>query len=459
MGKGRVLIVDDDEDLVKSLGGMLYDAGFTVSSTTDGSEALALIHTVAPAVVLLDVWLPGMDGVETLQALRAMHVDVEVIAMSGHGNIATAVQMIKLGAFDYLEKPLSSYRVLAVIERAFAHRERGHHTGAQDAVPSYTAVASAPSTPLNTAHRQEATAASQASTQRWWQDTAAQRSFRHSRQRTLDRSVVLYGQGLQSGLKTGMILSPLPPDSGILFRNITTGKTLPASIDCIESTDFCTSLKQGCIAARTVEHLMSALHAYRITNVLIKISDEVPIMDGSAHAFCHLIEEAGIAEQDAAVEEFVVDRCYAIGQVRSDAKFILVEPYDGFRVTYRLNYPPPLGVQEFSYEHQNSTSYRDEIAPARTFAFVKEVERMQELGLIAGGRLTNVVLIGEEKIINSTPLRFPDECVRHKILDVIGDVYLLGRMLRGHVRANMTGHTENIALVQKLRAVLPHPRE
>ncbi len=196
MGKGRVLIVDDDEDLVKSLSGLLYDEGFTVSSTADGSEALAFIRTVAPAVVLLDVWLPGMDGVETLQALRAMHVDVEVIAISGHGNIATAVQMIKLGAFDYLEKPLSSYRVLSVIERAFAHRERRHNTGAQDAVPSYTAVAFAHSTPLNTTHGQEATAASRASTQRWRQDTAAQQSLRHSRQRTLDRSVVLYGQGL-----------------------------------------------------------------------------------------------------------------------------------------------------------------------------------------------------------------------------------------------------------------------
>jgi len=454
MGKGRVLIVDDDEDLVESLRGMLCDAGFTVSSTADGSAALALIRSVAPAVVLLDVWLPGMDGVETLQALRAMHVDVEVIAMSGHGNIATAVQMLKLGAYDYLEKPLSSYCVLAAIERAFAHRERRHNAGTQAAVPSYTAVSSAHSTPLNTLHRQEATAAARASTQRWWQDAAVQQSLRHSKQRTLDRSVVLYGQGLQSGLKTGMILSPMPPDRGILFRNITTGKTLPASIDFIESTDFCTSLKQGCIAARTVEHLMSALHAYRITNVLITISDEVPIMDGSAHAFCHRIEEAGIAEQDAAVEEFIVDRCYAVGQVRSDAKFILVEPYDGFRVTYRLDYPSPLGVQELSYAHKDSTSYRDEIAPARTFAFVKEVERMQELGLIAGGRLTNVVLIGEEKIINSTPLRFPDECIRHKILDIMGDFYLLGKMIRGHVRANMTGHTENIALVQKLRAVM-----
>src|SRR5262249_55939081 len=149
MAKGWVLIVDDDAALVKSLSSILYDAGFIVSSTSDGSEALALIRTVAPAVVLLDIWLPGMDGVETLQALRAMHIDVEVIAMSGHGNIATAVQMIKLGAFDYLEKPLSSYRVLGVIERAFAHREHRHNPGAHGAMPSHTAVASAHSAPFN----------------------------------------------------------------------------------------------------------------------------------------------------------------------------------------------------------------------------------------------------------------------------------------------------------------------
>src|SRR5215471_14216290 len=459
MAKGWVLIVDDDAALVKSLSSILYDAGFIVSSTSDGSEALALIRTVAPAVVLLDIWLPGMDGVETLQALRAMHIDVEVIAMSGHGNIATAVQMIKLGAFDYLEKPLSLYRVLGVIERAFAHREHRYNSGSQDAVHAPTAVAATHATPLNPTYRQAATSAAHTSTRSWWPGPVAQQASSPSRQRTLNRSVVLYGQGLQSGLKTGMILSPMPPDSGILFRNITTGETVPASIDFIESTDFCTSLRRGCIAARTVEHLMSALHAYRITNVLIKISDEVPIMDGSAHAFCHLIEEAGIAEQDAAVEEFIVDRCYALGQVSADAKFILVEPYDGFRVTYRLDYPPPLGVQEFSYEHTDSARYRHEIAPARTFGFVKEVERLQELGLLAGGRLTNVVLIDDEKIINSTPLRFPDEFVRHKILDVMGDFYLLGRRLRGHVRANMTGHTENIALVQKLRAIMLHSTE
>jgi len=140
MGKGRILIVDDDEALVKSLSGLLCDEGFNVSSTADGREALTLVRTVAPAVILLDVWLPGMDGVEILQALQAVHADVEVIVMSGHGNIATAVHMTKLGAFDYLEKPLALYGVLAIIKRAIEHRERRHRANLQESVPSQVAV-------------------------------------------------------------------------------------------------------------------------------------------------------------------------------------------------------------------------------------------------------------------------------------------------------------------------------
>jgi UDP-3-O-acyl N-acetylglucosamine deacetylase len=450
MGKGRVLIVDDDAESVQSLSGLLCDEGFSVATTAEGREALTRIHTFDPAVVLLDVWLPGMDGVEMLQALQAMQTDVEVIVMS-HGNIATAVHMTKLGAFDYLEKPCPLSRVLTAIEGALEHRQHRHALTTPDIEEWSDTYRQHPMTPTVLApvpvlpHRVMP------------KSPLSSCAVGRLRQRTLQRSVVLHGQGLQSGLQTGLILSPLPPHSGILFRHIPSGETLPASIDFVASTDFCTSLGQGTFAARTIEHLMSALHAYRITNILIKVSDEVPIMDGSAAAFCQFIEEAGIAEQDAIVEEFVVDRRYAVGQVRVDTKFILVEPYDGFRVTYRLAYPPPVGVQEFSYEHTDSTRYAQDIAPARTFGFVKDVERMHELGLLAGGRLTNVVLIGEDTIVNSTPLRFPDECVRHKILDIMGDLYLLGKVVRGHVQANMTGHTENIALVKQLRAVLSSP--
>jgi UDP-3-O-acyl N-acetylglucosamine deacetylase len=249
-------------------------------------------------------------------------------------------------------------------------------------------------------------------------------------------------------------LSPLPPNRGIIFSNITSGETLPASIDFVESTDFCTSLRKGRIAARTIEHIMSVLHAYRISNLLIKISDEIPIMDGSAADFCQLIEEGGIEEQSIAVEEFVVDRCYHVGTMQPDAKYIFIEPYDGFRVSYCLRYPKPLGIQEITYEHQDGSGYRRDIAPARTFAFLRDVEKMHTLGLVEGGRFNNVILIDDEKIVNSVQLRFPDEFARHKVLDIIGDFYLLGKPIRGHIRANMTGHTENIALVQKLHATL-----
>ena len=454
----RVLIIDDERSIRTSTAVAVQAAGHSADTSDSGKIALIKLHEDAYELAFLDLRLGDEDGLEVLGQIKRYFPKLPVVVFTAYASVASAVAAMQRGAFDYLEKPLTLYAVLAIIKRAIEHRERRHRVDVQEPVPSQAAVFPPDASQHSLTGCEKAYSIPAPSTHDWWRGTAPEQAFHHLRQRTLRRSVVLYGQGLQSGLKTGMILSPMPPHSGILFRNITTGYTMPASVDCIESTDFCTSLKQGYLTARTVEHLMSALHAYRITNVLIKISDEVPIMDGSADAFCHLIEEAGIAEQDAVMEEFIVDRCYAVGQVRTDAKFILVEPYDGFRVTYRLDYPLPLGVQEFSYEHTDSTSYRREIAPARTFGFVREVEKMQELGLIPGGRLTNVVLIGEEKIINSTPLRFPDECVRHKILDIIGDFYLLGRMVRGHVHANMTGHTENVALVKQLRAVMPYPR-
>jgi UDP-3-O-acyl N-acetylglucosamine deacetylase len=443
MDTGRILIVDDEESIVQTLTGILRDEGFEVLWAGDGDQALLLIQTTPPDVVLLDIWLPGQDGIELLQALKETHTDTEVIMMSGHGNIETAVKATKLGASDYLEKPLSLESVLLAVNQALSRRQQlGYHTTSAHVSQQQTHV-------LRTSAR-----GWQRHVTAYGLQSAALPGQSQQKQRTLRRSVVLYGRGLQSGLKTGIILSPLPPNSGIIFSNITSGETLPASIDFVESTDFCTSLRKGRITARTIEHVMSVLHAYRIANLLIKISDEVPIMDGSAVDFCALVEEGGIVEQDAVAEEFIVDQCYHIGEVKPEAKFILVEPYDGFRVTYRLAYPPPLGVQECAYEYRDGASYCREIAPARTFAFVRDVERMHELGLVAGGRLNNVVLIDDEKIVNSVPLRFPDEFARHKILDIIGDLYLLGQPLRGHVRANMTGHTENAALVQKLRATM-----
>ncbi len=426
MGIRRVLIVDDDTSLSRALAGALKDEGFQATCTVDGQEALRIVHSFRPDVMLLDIWLPGMNGIEILQALQGTDSACPVIMLSGYGTIAMAVKAIQLGAFDYIEKPCSLDRLVDSIKRACSSRDVPVISRSSPVASSPLLNGSCPVLPF-AAHRP---------------------------QRTLRCGVVGYGLGLQSGVKTGIILEPMPPDSGIVFRNVTTGETLPAAIHFVTSTDFCTTLHQQGFTVRTIEHLMSALYAYGITNLLVQVGDEVPIMDGSATSFCQLIEEGGVVEQEGKLEEFVVDRCYHVGQIDPAAKFILVEPYDGFKVSYRLHYPQPLGIQEFTYEHRSGTSYRFEIAPARTFAFVREVEKMHEMGLIAGGRLNNVILLGDEKIVNNVQLRFPDECVRHKVLDIIGDLCLLGRNLRGHVRANMTGHTENVALVKQLSDAL-----
>ena len=426
VGIRRVLIVNDDAGLSKVLTDALKGEGFQAICSADGLEALRLAHNFRPDVMLLDIWLPSMNGIEILQELRNSDAACPVIMLSGHGTIAMAVKAIQLGAFDYVEKSCSLDRLVDSIRRACPPRD----------VAAVSQSSSVTSSLLTDSTR-----------------SVSPFSVRRP-QRTLGSSVVGYGLGLQSGVKTGIILEPMPPDSGIVFRNIATGETLPAAIDFVTSTNFCTTLHQNGVTVKTIEHLMSALHAYGITNLLVQVGDEVPIMDGSASSFCRLIEEGGVVEQRGELQEFVVDRCYHVGQVDPASKYILVEPYDGFKISYRLHYPQPLGTQEFTYEHRNGADYRFKIAPARTFAFVHEVEKMHEMGLIAGGRLNNVILLGDEKIINNVQLRFPDECVRHKVLDLIGDMYLLGKSLRGHVRANMTGHTENVALVKQLADAL-----
>ncbi|PON10087.1 UDP-3-O-[3-hydroxymyristoyl] N-acetylglucosamine deacetylase, partial [Candidatus Entotheonella serta] len=148
----------------------------------------------------------------------------------------------------------------------------------------------------------------------------------------------MQGQGLQSGSKTGLVLSPLPPHHGIIFRDLITREQIPANVRWVNSTQFCTSLSKGSAKANTVEHLMSALHAYQITNLLITLGDEIPFMDGSALAFCQQLEAAGIVEQEVLAECLVVDRCYRNRSAEPGAKSISIEPYDGFRVTYRASY-------------------------------------------------------------------------------------------------------------------------
>src|SRR5437870_5137810 len=301
-----ILVVDDEENIRHTLRGVLADEGFEVLEAPDGRRALELLQHAAPRLAIVDVWMPEMDGIELVERMRNQSPGVPIIVISGHGTIETAVRVIRLGAFDFLEKPFPLDALLGVVGRALG------------------------------------------------------------------------------------------------------------------------------------------------TNVLVKMQVEVPILDGSALELCALLDESGLVDQPATVEELVIDQRYAVGSDDPAHKGIAIEPADLFEVHYVLDYPPPIGRQEYTFRFTDLEAFRRELAPARTFGFVEEIEQLEQMGLANGGRLNNCILVGKEGVVNA-PLRFPDEFVRHKILDVFGDFYLLGRPPRGRVSARMTGHSDNAALLRVLR--------
>jgi len=427
-----ILIVDDEPGILTTLGGILSDEGYSTLTTSSGTEALSLYAEKRPAVVFLDIWLADRDGLETLQALRNADPTAAVVMMSGHGTTATAVKAIKMGAFDYLEKPLSYKRSVDAAAGALAYK-RSLAAGAGDAFPGLPArdpadgerrFTAAPALPLLV-------------------ETGR-------RQRTIRHSTVVYGLGLHSGQRTGMVLQPLPEDSGIHFVTLPTGVEIPAHVQAVADTDYATTLSGDGESIKTVEHLLSALHAYGVGNLLIKVNGEIPVLDGSALEFSKILDEVGIAEQDGGRQrEVVIDRRYEVRG--SGEKVLAIEPADRFSVSYLLRYPPPIGEQSYDFTLSSTETYNREIAPARTFGFMKDLKMLNELGLGSGGRLDNFILVGEDEVLN-TELRFPDEFVRHKILDIIGDLYLLGYPIRGKVTARLTGHRDNISLLKQIVA-------
>lgn len=701
MKKGRILVVDDQEEILESLGAILMDEGHEVILARDGQEALHAVQSDAPHIVFLDIWIPGIDGMQTLKAIKRIDPKCFVIMMSGHGTIETAVKAIKLGAEDYLEKPLNLEDVLHLVDKAILDREKAaqahdmvgnypgpligesfairslrrslenaalekgsvwlvgdkgsgkefvarvihflagkdraklvkvycneltennideillgrasagtvprqgkmflaeggsilfvridrlkkavhkrleeiidKHLPAQNAVqhsrkaamrilctsdsypddlvrkdgfPSelaqtlshriiYTpSLAQRPEdTPLLLEYflkeaseefdrkisgiesgamerlvayswpgnvkelkilmehivmtapgpeitvndlllpsesdglfefnriqkneRSDSTSPSYISVSEEFSPKVARDNqlspeagyespFR--RQKTLRGRVVMYGQGLHSGVKTGLTISPLPPSSGILFGHITSGGTVHALLQNVESTEYSTSLRNNEALAKTIEHLMAVFHVYGLTNLLVKISGEVPIMDGSALEFCRMVENAEIINQDGLVEEIRIKEPLRIQMPHGSPKSMSVEPSDCFEVEYHLDYPEPIGKMKMNFRLENPSLFKDQIAPARTFGFVKDMRMMDEMGLAGGGKLSNVVLLDEEKVVNP-PLRFEDEFVRHKVLDIIGDFYLLGRPVIGKVVAVQTGHSDNISMLKAI---------
>ncbi len=444
-GKSPIaLVVDDEESICETLADVLEDEQFETISVHDGEAAVLMVQEHNPDIVFLDIWMAGSDGLETLEKIKTLSPFTEVIMMSGHASIANALEATKRGAFDFIEKPLDLETIILSTRRALERRKASLDTEkALQANTNGVSMSEQGKIPL-LKHPGVCSTGLKGN---------------NLGQRTLRRSVVLYGQGLHSGQKSGLVLEPLPQNSGVHFANIGGSKVVPAFIDYVESTDFATTLRHGGTAtgamAQTIEHLMATLHAYRVSNVLIKCNGEVPILDGSAREFCERLEDVGLTEQGGEWYELAIDEATscAVTGPNGSKESISIEPSDRFSISYELWYPEPVGKQFYHFDLDSTESFKREIAPARTFGFMKDIERLQKAGLAAGGRLDNFVLIDSEKVVNTT-LRFPDEQVRHKILDIIGDIFLLGRPIRGKITARMTGHSDNIELLKKIKGAI-----
>jgi UDP-3-O-[3-hydroxymyristoyl] N-acetylglucosamine deacetylase len=267
-------------------------------------------------------------------------------------------------------------------------------------------------------------------------------------QRTLRRSISCAGIGLHSGRKVTLSLKPAPPDFGIRFRRIDLGGLeIPATVSHLGGISYATGLTKEDGSVDTVEHLLAALVSTSIDNVIVELNTpEVPIMDGSASPFIYLLQEAGIKRLAAPRRYLKVARPIALS--RGD-KRIAIYPSDHFKVTYSISFDHPLLRHQARTLRISEETFLEEIAPARTFCFLKEVEQLRQNGLALGGSLDNAIVIGDTGVLNNV-LRFEDEFVRHKILDVIGDLALVGHPIIGHVVAHRGGHALHTAFVARM---------
>jgi UDP-3-O-[3-hydroxymyristoyl] N-acetylglucosamine deacetylase len=256
-------------------------------------------------------------------------------------------------------------------------------------------------------------------------------------QRTLRRPISCVGIGLHSGNKVKLSLKPAGLDHGIRFRRTDLGNfEVPATVSNLAGIQLATGLSRDQVSVETVEHLLSALVSLGIDNVIVELnSPEVPIMDGSAAPFVYLIQEAGVKRQAKNRKFLRIIRPIAMS--RGD-KRIAIYPSDHFKVTYSVSYDHPLLRHQSRTLEITEESFVEEIAPARTFTFLKDVEMLRQNGLALGGSLENAVVLGETGVLNA--LRFEDEFVRHKILDAVGDLALVGYPVVGHLVAHRAGH-------------------
>ena len=274
------------------------------------------------------------------------------------------------------------------------------------------------------------------------------------RQRTIKTTIRATGVGLHTGKKVFMTLRPSGPNTGIVFRRVDIDKNIdiPAKAELVGETTLGTTLIKDGIKVATVEHLMSALAGLGIDNLVIELSaPEVPIMDGSAGPFVFLIQSAGIEEQDAAKKFIKIKKKI---RIEEDDKWAELTPFKGFKVDFEIGFNHPVfnKLEQKASIDFSSTSFLKEVSRARTFGFLKDIEKLRENNLTLGGSMDNAIVLDDFRILNEDGLRYSNEFVIHKILDAIGDSYLLGHSLIGKYSAKKSGHSLNNKLMRALLA-------
>ena len=276
------------------------------------------------------------------------------------------------------------------------------------------------------------------------------------RQRTLQNTIRATGVGLHSGKKVYLTLRPAPVNTGIVFvrTDLEPAAEVPARASLVTDTTLCTALTKDNVKVATVEHLMSAFAGLGIDNAYVDLSaSEVPIMDGSAGPFVFLIQSAGIAEQDAPKKFIRIKREVVVKEEGKEARFL---PHQGFKVSFAIEFDHPVFEEQkqTAMVDFSTTSFVKEVSRARTFGFMRDLEYLRANNLALGGSLDNAIVVDEYRIVNEGGLRYDDEFVKHKVLDAIGDLYLLGHSLIGEFRGVKSGHALNNQLC---RALLEQP--
>ena len=271
-------------------------------------------------------------------------------------------------------------------------------------------------------------------------------------QKTLRQVIECTGIGLHSGRKVLLRLHPALPDTGIVFRRVDkNGFEIPASVQHVQKVDFATTLGIGDVQVKTVEHLLGAFYGLGIDNAVVELNAaEVPIMDGSGAPFVYLLREAGQVNQNRTRRYLRVMRPL---EVQEKDRWIKVLPSEDLRVTYTIAFNHPLIHQQTLTIPINESTFEDQVAPARTFGFMRDVEALRVRGLALGGSVDNAVVLGESKALNRE-LRFVNEFVRHKILDVLGDLSLAGFPIKGHIMVFKGGHRLHTEMARLLRSSL-----